>query len=107
MDLPRLRHQADWSQQAGRYGLDLVHILRLKALAVTQVEETVIRQPPAGHIVQRQIGHDDSNPVVTRTQKSADVQRVRGTPKRSCAPVVDINNGRFMDGRVEPYLHTG
>src|SRR5258705_12636644 len=51
--LARIRYQANWAKQSGRECLDLVHVLRLESFSVTKVEQTIIRETVAGHVVHR------------------------------------------------------
>src|ERR1700687_5331547 len=64
------RDQTDPSQQARRNGPNFIHVLRLKALAVTQVKEAVIRQTMSRHVVECQIAHDNPELVLARSQEA-------------------------------------
>src|SRR5882672_1086137 len=98
--------QMDWAQQSRRHWLHLVHVLRLEALAVTQVEQPVVRQSSAGHVIERKIADLDPDLVMAAPQQAGDVNSIGGTPDRSGALLINIDHGGFANRRVNPGLHT-
>src|SRR5258705_6525829 len=103
--LARIRYQANWAKQSGRECLDLVHVLRLESFSVTKIEQTIIRETVAGHVVHRSVGDLDSDLIRTRFEEGADIQRVRRTPNCTRAFVIYIYDCCLTHWSFEPRLH--
>src|SRR6185369_8457635 len=86
--LPRL--QPDRTEQAGGEGLHLVHVLWLEALSVAEIKKTIIGKPAPGHVIQRRVRNHYSDLVITGSEKTGDVQRIRRTPNRAGSSLIDV-----------------
>src|ERR1035437_3428706 len=69
------------SDQTRRDRLYLIHVLRLKALAVAKIEQFIVRQFSARHVVERGVANHDTNVVTARFQQFSDIEFVRRAPK--------------------------
>ena len=82
-------HEADRSEQPGGNRLHLVHVLRLEPRAVAQVQQLVVGQRVAGHVVDGEVRHVDPDAVRAGPQQRRHVERVRRAPDGSGALAVD------------------
>src|SRR5439155_14722888 len=100
-----IREQTNWSQKPCRYGLHFVHILSLETLAITQIEQTIIGQTAARHVINGEIGNQNPYLVFSRMQKASHVEGIRRAPDRPGSALVDIDHGRFSHRPLKPRLH--
>src|SRR5215831_1899934 len=94
--------QADRAQQSRCNRLNLVHILWLEALAVAQVEEPVIGQAPAGHIVDSQVCDDEPDIILAWVKQAGYVKRIWRAPDRARSPIIYIYNDCLAHWSFEP-----
>src|SRR5437016_14567825 len=86
-----IREQTNRSQESRRHGQHFVHVLSLETLAITQIEQSIVGQTAARHVIKGEAGNYDSNLVRVRAQNIGDVDRIRRAPSRCDSLIFDIN----------------
>ena len=93
--------QADWSEEAGCYGLEVVHVLGVEALAVFGVEGGVVAWGLAGEFIDGGVVDVDFDFVLAGMDQCGDVETIGRVPEGPGAMAVDVEDGGFADGWVE------
>ena len=97
--------QLEFSQDSGRQGLQVPHILRSESFPISLTEQPVSRERTPRQRVDCRIPDNNMEAVFPHSQEPAHVNRIRRMPNKSCALSVDINLRRFSNRSFPICLH--
>ena len=85
------RNEAQGPEDSRRLGGKILRILRREALAVTEIEQAIVRRGAAGELVDVCVGDDDPEIIRAGVEERRDVEDVRRMPDRAREFAVDID----------------
>src|SRR5262245_16007958 len=72
--------QANRTEQHRHHGLHFGHVLRLKSLAVFQIQQPIVGETATRHVIDRGIAYEYPQSVLTGLDEVSHIDRVRRRP---------------------------